>query len=97
MDPELKGLIESTATETWRHFDVVAEGLQQKIQLLAEGITANTQRIERLSGEMKEEFAEVRSTIRLSHTELERRLRTLEDVVSTLQSRMDRLEGTLGQ
>jgi hypothetical protein len=30
--------------------------------------------------------------IRLSYTELDRRLRTLEETVSSLQARMDRLE-----
>ena len=78
MDDDLKKLIESTAAETRRHFDVVAERLSSKIDVVADGVITCNQRIDRLDGSMKEEFAEVRSMIKFSHHDLDRRLRMLE-------------------
>lgn len=43
---------------------------------------------------MKAEFADVRSMIKFSHAELDRRVRTLEENVSDLQSRVERLESS---
>jgi hypothetical protein len=94
MDEDLKKLIESTAADTRRHFDVVAERLEAKIDTVAEGVVAANERIDRFEGNMKEEFADVRSMIKFSHHELDRRLRTLEDTVSDLQSRVERLESS---
>ncbi len=97
-DDELKKLIENTAAETRRHFDVVAEDLEAKFQATAEGTTARFDRIdgriERLAAEMTSEFNDVRSMIKFSHHELDRRLRTLEEVVSDLQTRVERLESS---
>jgi len=54
MDEELKKLIENTATETRRHFDVVAERLESKIDTVAEGVVAANQRLDRLEAKMHE-------------------------------------------
>lgn len=105
-DEELKRLITDSAVQTRQHFDVVAEGLRKEVQLVAEGVISNGERIDRMDSRidrldermqrledgMHREFEEVRSMIRLSYTELDRRLRTLEDTVSSLQARMDRME-----
>ena len=50
MADDLKQFIEEKAEETKRHFDVVAEGLGSKIDQIAEGVTENTRRLERLEG-----------------------------------------------
>jgi outer membrane murein-binding lipoprotein Lpp len=141
MDEELKKFIESTAVETRRHFDVVAERLESRIEIVAEGVLSNSERIGRLdakvdhlgskvdhldakvdhldtkaihldskvdqldrrvgqldskvdqlSANMKTEFSDIRSMIKFSHAELDRRLRTVEDVVANLQARVERLE-----
>lgn len=114
MDDELKNLIESTAAETRRHFDlvaertrlhvdvvaektrrhfdVVAEGLESKMQVIADGVIAAERRIERVEATMSAEFSDVKSMIKFSHHELDRRLRTLEETVSDLQARVERLE-----
>ena len=94
MDEDLKKLIESTAAETRRYFDVVAERLESKIDTVAEGVVAWNERIDRFEARMHEEFNEVRSMIKFSHHELDRRLRTLEEVVSDLQARVERLESS---
>jgi chaperonin cofactor prefoldin len=101
VDDELKRLIEGSASETRRHFDVIAERLEQKVEVVAEGVVTANQRIERFEAAMKEEFADVRSMIKFSHAELDRRVRTLEEShrnleqsVADLQARMERLEST---
>lgn len=52
MDAELKKLIEDSATETRRHFVVVAERLESKIETIAEGVVVANQRIHRLEAKM---------------------------------------------
>jgi hypothetical protein len=61
-----------------RHIDIVGEGLRRDIAHVIEGLTANNERIDRLIVEMKQDFAEVRSMLRSSHAEFDRRLRVLE-------------------
>jgi hypothetical protein len=62
--------------EIKRHFGVVAEGLERKIQLVAEGITNVDEKLERFRQEVKEEFKKVKSMIKFSYAELDRRVRT---------------------
>lgn len=99
MDDDLKRLIDESASGTRRHFDVVAEELKHQVHLVGEGVTSNGERtdrivtrLDRLEDGLHREFEEVRSMIRLSYTELDRRLRSLEEIVGTLQARMDRME-----
>ena len=100
-DEELKRLIEGTASETRRHFEVVAEGIEKKVEFLAEAMSmvdAKVEtvdaKVETLRADMNKGFADTQAMIRFSHAELDRRLRTLEDVVADLQSRVERLEST---
>ena len=52
--------------EIKRHFGVVAEGLEQKIQLVAEGHEVIRNEIQEFRNEVKEEFKEVKSMIKFS-------------------------------
>ena len=92
VDEDLKRLIESTAIETRRHFDVVAEQVRSDVKISIEAASSASDKVDRLAVAMREEFGEVKSMIRLSYSELDRRLRTLEEVVSSLQARVERLE-----
>ena len=78
--------------EIKRHFSVVAEGLEHKIQLVAEGITNVDEKLERFRQEVKEEFKETRSMIRFSYAELDRRVVAIEGEVMSLKNRVERLE-----
>lgn len=83
---------QETADEIKRHFNVVAEGLRSDIRALAEGLGANTDRLDRLEmrfdgfenrfdgfeNRVTAEFTETRAMIRLSYGELERRIVRLE-------------------
>lgn len=90
----LDARIDSTAEETRRHFDVVAEQLKSEIQTVAEGVLSVNERLDRYQGEVKAEFVETRAMIKFSHHELDRRMKSLEDTVADLQTRVERLEST---
>ena len=94
MDEDLRKAIESSAAETRRHFDTVAEQLASKIETVAEGVLSTNERLDRFQTKMHEEFDDVRSMIRFSHHELDRRMRLLEETVSELQTRVERLESS---
>ena len=64
---DLRADIAASAAETRRHFDVVADRLMDKIQLVGEGVTGVDQKLDRFRGEVAEEFQRV-----------DRRLRRLE-------------------
>lgn len=78
--------------EIKRYFGVVAEGLEHKIQLVAEGIANVDEKLERFRQEVKEGFKEVKAMIKFSYAELDRRIRTVEETVLSLQARVERLE-----
>jgi len=56
---ELRAEIAASAVETRRHFDVVADRLMDKIQLVGEGVIGVDQKLERFRGEVAEEFRRV--------------------------------------
>ncbi len=78
--------------EIKRHFGVVAEGLERKIQLVAEGVATLNDKLDHHMEENRAQFEEVKAMIRFSYAELDRRLRTLEETVISLQTRVERLE-----
>ncbi len=88
--------LEDGLVETRRHFDVVAERLESNQQLLAEGLTALDNKLDRVEREIRrdmgEGFSEVKSMIRLSYSELDRRLHSLENTVFELRNRVEKLE-----
>ncbi|HVF60793.1 MAG TPA: hypothetical protein VNJ70_13380 [Thermoanaerobaculia bacterium] len=83
---------EVVVEENRRHFEVVAEGLRADVQLVAEGVGGVHAEMQQFRREVAEEFTEVRSMIRLSYTELDRRLCALEETLLSLQARVERLE-----
>jgi hypothetical protein len=56
---ELRADIVASAAETRRHFDVVADRLMDKIQLVGEGVIGVDQKLDRFRGEVAEEFQRV--------------------------------------
>ena len=86
MDEDLKRLLDTMHAETKRHFDAVAEGVRSDVKAVAEGVGANTEQIgnlrsemDNLRSEMQEEFAQVLSLPKFSHTKLDGRVRALEE------------------
>jgi hypothetical protein len=86
--------------EIRRHFDVVAESLVGKIQQVAEGhglLVAGQERIvaglDRLETRIDRFELELKGMVNLSFSELDRRVRTLEESLAALAGRVGRLEG----
>ncbi len=71
--------LDAKQEELHRYFGVVSESLRSDIQQVAEGVALTNERLDRHQEENTREFSEVRSMIRLSYSELERRIRTLEE------------------
>ena len=75
---DLRQHVDTTAAETRRYFDVVAEGIRGDIRLLAEGFT----RVDRVEIAPRDELARshdaLATLIRLTYTDLDRRVKILE-------------------
>jgi hypothetical protein len=56
---QLRAEIAESAAETRRHFDVVADRLMDKIQLVGEGVLGVDKKLDRFRGEVTEEFRKV--------------------------------------
>ena len=78
--------------DTRRHFDVVAEAMQDQVRLVAEGVSNVEQGLQRFKEGVAAEFAEVKSMIRFSYAELDRRIQFLERSYASLEERVGRLE-----
>jgi len=104
-DGELKRLLETNSVDIRRHFDITAERLENKIQLVVEAVVRIDQKLDQkvaeLDDRMDRGFAETQAMIKFSHAELDRRMRTIEDshraleeTVVDLQARVERLESS---
>ncbi len=80
--------------EIKRHFGVVAEALRSDVRQIAEGHAVIRHELQDMRNEFRDEFKETRALLRLSFTQLDQRLGTLESELSSLKSRVDRLEGS---
>ncbi len=81
-------------SETRRHFDVVGESLRGEVQQVAEAAAELQNEVRAVRAEMTSEFQDLKSMIKFSYAELDRRVATLEETVQALQSRVGRLEQT---
>ncbi len=64
--------------EIKRHFDVVSEGLRAEIRQVAEGVVNVDEKLERFRQDVDERFAEVKTLVKVSYGDLDRRVRILE-------------------
>lgn len=91
--------IDTKAAENRRHFEVVAEGLRSDIQQIAEGHQVLLDRQNRMESRILERVdhveRELGAMIKFSYADLDHRMRTLEETVSTLQSRVEHIESRL--
>ena len=68
----------SELEEIKRFFGVVTEQLRTEIRVVAEGVAHNTEKIEVVRQEVRSDIAEVKSLVKASHTDLDRRVSSLE-------------------
>jgi len=88
--------------EIVHEFHVVSEGLMDHIKLLAEGHTGVVQRLDRVGKEIGElrveserQHGETRALVKLSFSELDRRISTLESQVKDLQEWRKQIEARM--
>lgn len=74
------------------HFSVVAEGLELKIELVAEGHGLLREEIRAFRDESRENLGELRSIIKLSYTEIDQRFSRLEGEPEDVKERLAKLE-----
>lgn len=66
MDRELIDYLDRRFEETKRHFGVAAEGIEHKVQLVAEGVTNLNEQLQRFREETSHEFRETQAMIHFS-------------------------------
>ena len=66
-------------------FHIISEGLMDQINLLAEGHTGIVERLDRMERENERQHSETRSLVKLSFSELDRRLTDLESQMKEMQ------------
>jgi chromosome segregation ATPase len=86
-------------TDTRRHMGVLIEAVRDDVRQLAEGLAGTNQRLDgveqhldRFEQKVETEFIETRAAIRVSYTQLDRRLQELEGQYASLNKRVTRLE-----
>jgi len=74
----------------------VAERLESRIQLVAEGVSSISERLDRVEENLREEILrsqrELSAMIRFSYAELDRRIQALEAKSAEIEERVRRLE-----
>lgn len=65
--------------EEVRHNQIVVEALRSDLQGVAEGVLSTNQRLDAFQDEVRQEFKEVRHSIRLAYTEMDKRVLSLEE------------------
>lgn len=97
VDKRLDG-VENAVVESRRQFEVIAESLDTKIDMVREVLSGRIDsvdaKVDALAETMAAEFRDTRAAIKFSHHDLDRRVRTLEENVTDLQSRVGRLESS---
>ena len=91
-DGDIKQFIEEENKKTRDHFDVVAENLTGQIQRVAEGVTTNSQQLQRLSG-VPDKLDKIEIRLDAIETTLEAvNLPALKQKVVSLEKRIINLE-----
>ncbi len=74
---EVHRRIDEKATETQQHFDVVAERLESRVELLAEGFRGVDRQLQEQRAQSESAHRELMAMVRLSYRDLRRRVNRL--------------------
>jgi len=77
--------LQSFKDEIIHQFHIISEGLIDQIKLLAEGNSGIIQRLDRIEEENKHEHLETRALIKISFSQLDRRISDLESQMKEVQ------------
>ena len=90
---ELRTEMRAGDVETRRHFDVIAEDLKSRIQLVAEGVLLVDEKLERFRAEVHERFEAVNRRFEA----VDRRFEAIDQRFMRLETRVGALEVTVAQ
>jgi len=85
-------MTDAQVEEIKRHVEVAEEALRSDIRQVAEGHSGIGRELQEMRDEFRDEFREMRALLRLSFSQCDERIRTLESDISTLKIRMGRFE-----
>jgi hypothetical protein len=71
--------------EIIQQFHIISEGLIDQVKLLAEGHSGIIQRLDRMEEENKREHSETRALIKISFSQLDKRISDLESQMKEVQ------------
>jgi hypothetical protein len=106
---ETRQMFEETTTritaENRHQLELALEGFRGQVELIAEKVVGVTEELHRESADIRREiragFAETQAMIKFSHSELDRRVtslesaqRTTEETLADVQTRLERLESS---
>jgi hypothetical protein len=91
IDSKMKGVEERVVNQ----FHIISEGLMDHIKLLSEGHAGIVERLDRMEKENERQHIETRALVKLSFSELDRRLTDLESQVKDLQDWRKQVETRL--
>ena len=77
--------LQSLKDEIIHQFHIISEGLIDQIKLLAEGHSGIIQRLDRIEAENKQEHSETRALIKISFSQLDKRISDLESQMKEVQ------------
>ncbi len=84
-DSVTKKDLQTFRDEIVQQFHIISEGLMDQIKLLAEGHSGIIQRLDRIGEENKHEHLETRALIKISFSQLDRRISDLESQMKEVQ------------
>jgi len=88
VDIRLKNIEERVVNQ----FHIISEGLIDQIKLLAEGHSGIMNRFDRMEKENEHQHSETRALVKLSFTEMDRRLSNLESQMKEMQEWKKQIE-----
>jgi hypothetical protein len=87
--------LQSFKDEIIHQFHIISEGLIDQIKLLAEGNSGIIQRLDRVEEENKHEHLETRALIKISFSQLDRRISDLESQMKEVQEWKKQVQGRI--
>lgn len=80
--------LRSEITDTKRHMGVLTEGLRHELQLVAEAVQLQSERMTDVRREVEIQARETRALLQLSYEQLQQRVGNLEDRVQIIEQRL---------
>ena len=92
-DSATKKDLQAFKDEIIQQFHIISEGLMDQIKLLAEGHSGIIQRLDRIEEANKHEHLETRALIKISFSQLDRRISDLESQMKEVQEWKKQVQG----